>query len=629
MNELREELEETRTAITKVEGKIQHVETNLSHQGLPQDDRDYFRKEKEQLQAELLLLRQTRLELAKCAAQQYLSPPKTPMAQRRRQEDYVQPSAGKAPAAPATVHYAPSSPSGQEEALRHVGTEPSDEHELFCSSNSFALRLVKGFVEQDQPNQDDKYRAAAQAFLLRKEFFVNGGVKKIMGEDNERFLTGSFCDALNSVLPEGYTVLHQACLGKGTTHSDISGRYSLSSSSRTLLVGEGKKGGSQNIRIDCRGQLFNELIRHRKLDRASSRNKDNYVPILLLAFDAEFCSVELAFPSTKGGAMEKCKWVMFNQEIDKGTETFWTVRLAYVMLHNVDVTASTLRLIANGMVAIGDLPGDYGRAQYKTPWLEPPPYDIFRAAKRGDNVTIVETKRGEKHVYKEFCYYLRQQDELNHVNYAQVIEKKNQRTPPADTVLDALGSLDGWYSEWKVEKVVPDCVQILSYPYIEGSCTPGCVEAWEDLLHKISVLHGLGYAHADLLPRNLVFTDQKGYIIDFDMMRKHNEGCYVAGFNARHETLARYRHKGALPEQKVNIEHDLFALKVMTLEFFDCDENIQQRITHAVSVKGLKAALSSGGGSITTSSVTEQDDSASGSPQHNNLAESFARLTTG
>jgi len=98
-------------------------------------------------------------------------------------------------------------------------------------------------------------------------------------------------------------VLHQACLGTGATHSDLSAtRINTDSWPTTLMVGEGKWNDS-NLREETRGQMFNELLRHRAIDK-ESEGEGNNGPVLLIAFDKSKVESDLAFPSIKCGKLE-------------------------------------------------------------------------------------------------------------------------------------------------------------------------------------------------------------------------------------------------------------------------------------------------------------------------------------
>ena len=50
------------------------------------------------------------------------------------------------------------------------------------------------------------------------------------------------------------------------------------------------------------------------------------------------------------------------------------------------------------------------------------------------------------------------------------------------------------------------------------------------VLNQVRIMNGLDYVHGDLLPRNLVFSADNGYVIDFDLTRKVG-GRYVSKYN--------------------------------------------------------------------------------------------------
>ena len=85
------------------------------------------------------------------------------------------------------------------------------------------------------------------------------------------------------------------------------------------------------------------------------------------------------------------------------------------------------------------------------------------------------------------------------------------------------------------------------------------------VLKQIEILHDLGFVHGDLLPRNLIFSDDACYVIDFDLMRKENE-LYVSGYNGEIPT---YRHSDATSFNEMKKAHDVWALAQMTMTFFD------------------------------------------------------------
>ena len=483
-----------------------------------------------------------------------------------RQQQIPPPSQGKnLPKLPETnTMKTPSSEEGQAKALTYVASNPSGGHPLYCSANTIALQVTALLqaARREKNNLDTTYFDAARLILNARPVVARGLLKDEEVDRNERFYTGAFCDALNAVLAGGISVLHQGCIGNGPTHSDLSARYCLDGyRSATLMVGEGKRDDDPCVRMKTRGQIFNELIRHRKIDRKLNGDKEqNFRPILLLAFNLSYVSLELAFPSTKGGHMEKSEWVTFANDLPEETETFWTIPVAMVHIafdHGMLKLPYVLCFIADTLKFLQSL-GTVPRVQFKTPWVTKSTSELIDGKKCGDNVTIIESKSG-KRVYKEFCYYLRERDIFNQTE--TIIQKADQRWPPNRKLLDALGEP---YSSWKIEDG-PCGIKILVYDYIEGTSWPTSRLAWIQVLKQVEKIHSQGYVHGDLLPRNLIFNDDAGYVIDFDLMRKEG-GLYVAGYN--HSAFGAYRHKDAHAGNKMQKEHDLCALMQMSKKYF-------------------------------------------------------------
>jgi hypothetical protein len=63
----------------------------------------------------------------------------------------------------------------------------------------------------------------------------------------------------------------------------------------------------------------------------------------------------------------------------------------------------------------------------------------------------------------------------------------------------------------------------------------------------------------------VIFDDDAGYVIDFDLMRKEG-ALYVSGYN--HSAFGAYRHKDAHAGKKMRKEHDVWALMQMSKEYF-------------------------------------------------------------
>ena len=85
-----------------------------------------------------------------------------------------------------------------------------------------------------------------------------------------------------------------------------------------------------NHREETRGQIFNELLLHRAIDKQKVKDVGSG-PILLFAFDKSWVEIDLAFPSTKDGKLEDDKVVSFSN-LGRYTETIWTLRILKVAI---------------------------------------------------------------------------------------------------------------------------------------------------------------------------------------------------------------------------------------------------------------------------------------------------------
>ncbi|CAJ1946199.1 unnamed protein product [Cylindrotheca closterium] len=128
----------------------------------------------------------------------------------------------------------------------------------------------------------------------------------------------------------------------------------------------------------------------------------------------------------------------------------------------------------------------------------------------GENVTIQQAK----FVFKEYCYHLRQKDAL--MLPLTIIADKDKRQPPSTELLGCLGEA---YADWTVSEG-PFGISVLKYPFIEGDSNKPHKDGWVQILKQIQTMHGHNFVHGDLLPRNVLFTYDKGYVIDFDLTRK-------------------------------------------------------------------------------------------------------------
>ena len=135
------------------------------------------------------------------------------------------------------------------------------------------------------------------------------------------------------------------------------------------MIGEGKW-NADNLRTrETRGQIFNELLRHRATDKQKDKDVGSG-PILLFAFDKNWMEIDLAFPSTKGGKLESDKAVGFSN-LGRGTETFWTLQILKVAISG---SAGSKNLpIVHRFIAVGETKAVCStRCPYLTVWETKP-----------------------------------------------------------------------------------------------------------------------------------------------------------------------------------------------------------------------------------------------------------------
>jgi len=374
------------------------------------------------------------------------------------------------------------------------------------------------------------------------------------------------------------------------------------------MVGEGRW-NANDLREETRGQMFNELLRHRAIDK-ESEGEGNNGPVLLVAFDKGKVEIDLAFPSTKSGKLEQDNVVEFSSDMDNGKETFWTVRILRTSIEDGYARKNlsiVLRFIADALEKLDSWKGQ-SRVQYKKPMPLKAQDDILAVAQYcGENVTIIEEASGSKFVYKEYSYHLRQACDFMMPLF--VIEKTDQRQPPPNELLTELGT--DYNTEWKVHKG-PFGSSVLRYPFIEGSCNSPSVSGWLEILLLIQKMHKIDFVHGDLLPRNVIFdTAGRGYVIDFDLSRK--AGCeYVRGYN--HLDFPKFRHDGARAGEVMTKDHDLHSLREMSNFFFELEQSTIRDLDLGGLIKffrdgGLQARVGLG----------ELNDEASGSPMRSDF----------
>jgi hypothetical protein len=494
------------------------------------------------------------------------------------------------------------------EGLSHASDE-SNKY-MQCTSIPAAVALMKileNVIEEQQDGMlDNIFNIAANYVLNARHRLTSRKLPNDIGI-NERFFTGAMANAINSVLQDGYCVLHQACIGTGATHSDLSAiRIKTNVWPTTLMVGEGKWNAS-NLREETRGQMLNELLRHRAIDKKHSEKEGgNFGPLLLVAFDKSKVEIDLAFPSTKDGKLEKDGIVEFAMDLEQGKEAFWTLQILRISIED-SIGANNLPIVLRFIsIALQELDSWSGqsRVQHKMPI----PLKVLGGENQiaavvqyaGENVTIIEETSGSMLVVKEYCYHLRQACAV--LLPLLKIEDINKRQPPPKELLEKLGSP---YSEWIVHHG-PFHTSVLCYPFIEGNSHTPSVTGWLKILHQVKMMHQIEFVHGDLHPRNVLFDAAGGgYVIDFDLSRKVGR-TYVHGYN--YVDFQEFRHSGAQQGLEMMKVHDVHSLCMMSTFFFDMELSNFSRLELDDLIKFFQDNLD------LTPRFGKKNEGASGSP---------------
>lgn len=483
-------------------------------------------------------------------------------------------------------------------------------HEGFqCTSHPLGIQMLEIWQEAiieasrasssggNHGDEDNRFTQAAKHVEKTLNHMSNKDLPTGMN-DNKRTLSSAMSIAMNIVLDSGFTVSHEPCIGPDPwTQANLSAmRLTGNGWPPTLLVGQGQlqQVGKKNLRRETRGQLLNQLQRHRLLDQQFGVN--DYSPVLLLAFDNLSVEVDLAFPCKKGGKLERDGVVQFQERVRWGTETFATLRLLCVSLscdgsndedgERTKNLSALLRFLSKALETLSTTT-QKKRVQFKIPFplqLDDMS-DVVSVRTKGPYVTIIEHAPGEAYVYKEFCYYLRDESsEWSRMPLAEIRQKKkkDQRLPPPEKLLEVLGA--PYCTEWKLF-TGPFGVSVLRYPWIEGAWHKASVNGWLMILDQIRRMHSIGLVHGDLLPRNLVFQDDSGYVIDFDFAREAGED-YIHDFR-REGGLEAFRHpdaEGSRPMKKI---HDLHSLRQISTYLFDLSPAECEEIDRCDSLEDL------------------------------------------
>lgn len=157
------------------------------------------------------------------------------------------------------------------------------------------------------------------------------------------------------------------------------------------------------------------------------------------------------------------------------------------------------------------------------------------------------------------------------------VERENQGQPPPTELLKAL---DDPYSDWK-EMKGPFQITIVVYDCLEGSNLLTSKAAWIQVLKQVEAIHSINNVHGDLLPRNFIFDEERGWVLDFDLTRKVDQR-YVSGYN--HEDFRFFRHENAKAGLPMKKDHDVWSLKQLSKSYFGLDRELDdfRTVSHLV-----------------------------------------------
>ena len=113
--------------------------------------------------------------------------------------------------------------------------------------------------------------------------------------------------------------------------------------------------------------------------------------------------------------------------------------------------------------------------------------------------------------------------------------------------------------ECKLENVTRDGkIKVLNYQFIEGSHEPSTLKQFIFTLQTLCCLHEKGFVHGDIRLCNLVFTSERGYLIDFDLSRKEGS-LYPSEYCYKYDV----RHPEALPGREMKKIHDRYSISYL------------------------------------------------------------------
>lgn len=117
-------------------------------------------------------------------------------------------------------------------------------------------------------------------------------------------------------------------------------------------------------------------------------------------------------------------------------------------------------------------------------------------------------------------------------------------------------------------------MQLIRYPYVEGSSTPNCVNQVVQVLNQLLRMHKDGQVHGDIRPCNMVFGDNQSVLIDFDYAGQVGVATYPPRYNQVVNDVT--RHVEAIPGSIMQFDHDITAMNDILQRFEPADDKYRE-----------------------------------------------------
>ena len=114
---------------------------------------------------------------------------------------------------------------------------------------------------------------------------------------------------------------------------------------------------------------------------------------------------------------------------------------------------------------------------------------------------------------------------------------------------------------------------LLSYPHIAGDHSPYRLQQFTGVMKMLQTLHTAGYVHGDVRMKNIVFTKDSSWLIDFDLAKK--EGNF---YPLRYNFFAEMRHPNAKRLLMMRKIHDRYALYLVMKSVIVASSDVGKRL---------------------------------------------------